>query len=214
MIWDFDGTLADTFVAIRIAVDRALAAHGLPPADEATLRSSIGLSLPRVFERLVGAEVAADGRLVEGLVAAYRREFVQAGVEHAALFPGVDELLADLEEAGVPSAIATSKGRMTIELMLDRLGIARRFACVVSDDDVRNPKPDPEMVVTACAACGRRPADAVVVGDTPFDIEMGRAAGAATIGVTWGNTPRAELAAARPTHLVDEVAELRPLLPP
>lgn len=210
VIWDFDGTLADTFAAIRVAVDRALALHGLPPADEATLRSSIGLSLPRIFERLVGTE--ADERLIDTLAAAYRREFVTAGPEHTTLFPGIAALLAEFDEAGVTSAIATSKGRAGVVLMLDRLDIAGRFATVVSDDDVQNKKPHPEMVLTACAGSGRHPADAVVVGDTAFDIAMGRAAGASSIGVTWGNTPRAALAGARPTHLVDDVEGLASLL--
>ncbi|HEX5365843.1 MAG TPA: HAD family hydrolase [Acidimicrobiales bacterium] len=210
MIWDFDGTIADTFAAIRVASERALAVHGLPPADEATLRSSVGLSLPRIFARLVGTE--GGDRLIDALTATYRREFVTAGPQHTSLFPGIEALLAELGDAAVTSVVATSKGRAGVVMMLDRLEIAGHFAGVISDDDVQNKKPHPEMVLTACARDGRLPKDAVVVGDTEFDIEMGRAAGASTIGVTWGNKARADLAGARPTHLVDDVEELASLL--
>jgi phosphoglycolate phosphatase len=204
-VWDFDGTLADTFAAIRAAADRALAGHGLPAADVTLLRSLVGRNLSHIFDRLTGGD---DARLVAALTEAYYREFAETGPAHTTLFPGIDDLLEELGRHDVASAIATSKSRVGVALMLERLGVAGLFDPVISDDDVVEKKPLPEMVFRACEHHGVEPDDAVVIGDTIFDVEMGHAAGAATIAVTWGNHDRELLRQARPTHLVDDVRQL------
>jgi phosphoglycolate phosphatase len=214
VVWDFDGTLADTFAAIRLAADEALAGQGLPSVDDAELRGVIGLSLPVVVGRLATAAVGGEAGpgLVATLETAYRSAFAAHSRDHMSLFPGIAELLDELTGAGVPLAIATSKSQRGVRLALERLGIALHFGVVVADDDVRHGKPHPEMVLAACTSCRVRPEEAVVVGDTTFDVEMGQRAGASTIAVTWGNQARAQLAPSNPTHLVATVAELHSLL--
>jgi phosphoglycolate phosphatase len=211
LVWDFDGTLADTFAAIRASATAALDAHGLGPLDEAALRASVGLALSEVLARLVPG---ADPALVTSLVAAYREAFPAAGAASARLFPGVAALLAELGDRGVTSAVATGRHRVSTEQLLDRFGIADRFATVHCESDLApgRGKPQPDLVLRACAATGRDPADTVVLGDSPLDVAMGRAAGARTIAVTWGNASRPALAAAGPTHTVDDLAALRAVL--
>ena len=213
VVWGFAGTVVDSYGAIRQAADRALANHGLPRADEVILRSSIGLSLDRIFGRLV-YHLPPDAALIASLVAAYRDAYRTAAPQRARLVPGIDALLADLDEHGIVSALASSEPRSGLELLLDRLDIAGRFAAVVCDEDVsrHHRTPHPEVVLRACRALGHEPADAVVIGDTVFDVEMGHGAGTATIGVTWGNQSRRDLAEGSPTHLVDDVDELGSLL--
>lgn len=223
LVWDFDGTLADSFDAIKAAANEALVGCGHPPADEATLRASIGLSLPTVFTRLlaraargsnvdIDIDIHIDPTTLADLLDAYRSAFARTGPEYTRLFPGVRDLLDDLRDAGVTSAIATSKTHRGVKILLEGLGLGGCFATIVGDDDVTHKKPYPEMVLAACAAHARRTCDALVIGDTEFDIEMGQRAGAATCGVTWGNQSREQLAARQPTYLATTVTELRSVL--
>jgi phosphoglycolate phosphatase len=217
LVWGFDGTVVDSYPAIRAAVDAALAQHGLQPAGpqwvtEAILRSLVGLSLDRIFGRLV-YHLDPDPRLIESLVSAYREAFRAIGPAHTTLLPGIDTLLADLRANGAVSVVASSDGSGA-GLLLDRFGIAEHFAGVVSDDDVarNHRKPDSGLVLSACAAHGYEPTDAVVIGDSVFDVEMGQAAGADTVWVTWGNQTRGDLLERTPTHLAEDVDELGSLL--
>jgi phosphoglycolate phosphatase len=217
LVWGFDGTVVDSYPAIRAAVDAALEQHGLQPAGpqwvtEAILRSLVGLSLDRIFGRLV-YHLDPDPRLIESLVAAYREAFRAAGPAHATLLPGIDALLADLRANGAVSVVASSDGSGA-DVLLDRFGIAEYFAGVVSDADVarNHRKPDSGLVLSACAAHGYEPTDAVVIGDSVFDVEMGQAAGADTVWVTWGNQTRGDLLERTPTHLAEDVDELGSLL--
>jgi phosphoglycolate phosphatase len=217
LVWGFDGTVVDSYPAIRAAVDAALDEHGLQPAGpqwvtEAILRSLVGLSLDRIFGRLV-YHLDPQPRLIESLVAAYREAFRAVGPARATLLPGIDSLLADLRAQGAVSVVASSDGSGA-DLLLDRFGIAEHFAGVVSDDDVarHHRKPDSGLVLSACAAHGYEPADAVVIGDSVFDVEMGQAAGADTVWVTWGNQTRGDLLERTPTYLAEDVDELGTLL--
>lgn len=214
LVWDFDGTLADTFAGIHLCMNDTLTRHGREPVSESDLRPLIGLNLRRVFARLLGDDNLAsdEPELMQTMVDSYRALNNKISPDHATLYPGIADLLADLEKRRVPSAIATSKGRIGVLRTLDRLGILDRFFIVISDDDVERKKPDPEMVFKACEAGGHMPAEALVVGDSVFDMEMGRRAGAQTCGVTWGNQTRDQLATQQPTHVVDTVDELAMLL--
>jgi phosphoglycolate phosphatase-like HAD superfamily hydrolase len=212
LVWDFDGTLADTFVAIRMAADATLVAHGRPPCDPDALRDTVGLTLAEAITRLAGPDL--EPPLLASMIDADRAEFSVAGPTHATLFPGVAELLVDLAGQGRMCAVATSRRRVSTEDLLTRFGIAGRFASVHCESDLEpgRGKPNPDLVLAACAAAGWDPADAVVIGDAAVDIGMGRAAGATTVAVTWGHGRRQALVAAGPTHVVDDLDGLRRLL--
>ncbi len=103
------------------------------------------------------------------------------------LLPGVAEALAALRARGLRLAIATTDRRWRAEAQMDALGTAIHFGAIVGIEDVANGKPAPDMVQVACERLGCRPQEAAVVGDSPTDLLMGRAAGAAAcIGVTTG----------------------------
>lgn len=217
LVWGFDGTVVDTFDAIRDAVDAALGAHGLRPVGspwvtEVILRSLVGLSLDRVFGRLV-SDTPPDPETLASLVESYDVAFRSMAPDRATLSPGVASLLAELDREGVVSVIASSDGNGA-ELLLERFGIRKYFSAVISDADVERHqrKPDAGMVLRACAMHGVAPHDAVVIGDSVFDVDMGQAAGADTIWVTWGNQSRGDLAERQPTHLVQDAHELRNVL--
>jgi phosphoglycolate phosphatase len=209
IIFDKDGTLVD-LMGIQLELGRsrfeAMAATVGPEAAQAW-QQAVGADLERGW-------VDPDGPLCtapcheEVLVAAaalYRlghgwhkaRALAQAVYDRAdemtrppygaRLFPGVAELLADLRACGLKLAIATNDRRWRTEATLDALGISRHFDACIGAEDVSRGKPAPDMVLAACERLGHRPAEVIVVGDSPADLEMGRAAGvAACIGVTTG----------------------------
>ena len=205
VIWDFDGTIADTHGVIVHAFEAAFARHGLDDFDAEAARGSIGLPLAQAFEVLLGP-LTPERRA--RLVADYRAAFDVFAPTEATMFAGMGDLLAALARDGVTQAITTSRGRASLEPMLARFGIAERFAAVITDGDVTHPKPHPAMVHEVVSLTGSNVERAMVIGDTGFDIEMGRRAGARTCGVTWGNQTRADLAAQGVDHIVDTVEDL------
>jgi phosphoglycolate phosphatase len=206
IVFDFDGTLADTFAGIERCVNLALHCFGLPEVDRQVLRPAIGLSLDMVFRAVIDAEVP-DGRIAE-LVDAYRQRYPTEAPGLTTLFPGVLALLAALTRQGPAPAIATSKAISNIVPILRALVIDGYFGVVCGDDLVRHGKPHPDMLYYIAERTKIPTERMLVVGDTRFDIEMGTAAGAATCAVTWGNHSREQLATAHPTYLVDTMPEL------
>jgi phosphoglycolate phosphatase-like HAD superfamily hydrolase len=211
LVWDFDGTLADTYAAIQRSTDAALTAHGRPPCDPALLRTTVGLTLAEALALVVGDD---DPTLIGSLVAVYRETFTTDGPALCSLYPGIADLLAELAGRGAACAVATSRRRVSTEDLLARFGVADRFVTVHCESDLGpgRGKPCPDLVLSACTAAGVDPGDAVVIGDAPVDIGMGRAAGATTIAVAWGHGDPGALLAAGPDHVVGDLAELRAIL--
>lgn len=208
-MWDFDGTIADTFAAIRHAVDDALGQRDLAPGDPVVLRRAVGLPLDAVFAAVTGV---VDPLVLEDLAVRYRRAFTARLAQEVRLFDGMDDALEGAAALGVPMAIATSKGGPSITAAVGHLGIADRFAAIVGADDVAEPKPSPQMLEVVGRRLGVAPAAMVMIGDAVYDVEMGRRAGATTVAVTWGNQDRPDLEEAGPDACVDDVASLAALL--
>jgi phosphoglycolate phosphatase len=199
-IFDFDGTLVRSDDCITRSLEAALHERSLP-CDVASARGLIGLPLDRIVRELAGE--ALDGDAVDAVVQAYRGHYAAFEPELVACYPDVEDTLAALHAEGVTLAIATSKTTRGASAALERLGLARLFAHVVGNDRVTRGKPDPEMVRTILDLAGRTPDDALVIGDTTFDVEMATAAGVASCAVSYGNHPAERLAEARPTYVVD-----------
>lgn len=206
VIFDVDGTLVDSRKVILAAQAAAFSAHGLPiPSREESL-AVVGLSLPDLFRTLVGE----DGP-IESLAEAYKAAFfaLRADPRNAEpLFPGLGELLDALARRDdALLGIATGKSRRGVAHLLERHGWESRFATIQTAHDAPS-KPHPAMIEQALAAVGAEPEEAVIVGDSSFDMLMGRAAGIATIGVSWGFQPVAALRAAGASLIVDDAADL------
>jgi HAD superfamily hydrolase (TIGR01509 family) len=210
IVFDFDGTLADTFAGIERCVNLTLQHFGLPGVDRQVLRPTIGLSLEVVFRTVIDA--ALPNSTITDMVVAYRRRYPQEAPALTTLFPGIPALLEAATAQGRTLAIATSKASSNILPMLRALAIDGLFEVVCSDDLVERRKPYPDMVHFIAERTGVAPRRMLVVGDTRYDIEMGAAAGAGTCAVSWGNHSREELLAVGPTYLVDTVPGLADVL--
>ncbi len=207
-IFDCDGTLVDSQHNIITSMRLGFAAEGLTPPDDDSIRRIVGLSLPEAMAQLVpDLPVAKRMRLVE----AYKEGFFvarQQSDHHEPLFDGAMQALATLEEQGWLLGVATGKTRRGLDAVLERHGLNGRFVTLQTADRCRS-KPDPHMVEQALAeAGGLRPQQAVMIGDTSFDMLMARAAGVAGIGVSWGYHPVAELRASGAVAVIDGFAAL------
>lgn len=187
VIFDVDGTLCDSQDLIVAAMAGAFAAEGLPCPDHGAVLAIVGLSLPVAMARLVPDQpVEAQARLVE----AYKATFMaERSRKLAPLYDGIGALIAGL--SATPDTllgIATGKSRRGLNLLLQGHALDGVFVTQQVADDHPS-KPHPSMLLSAMAETGVAPDQTVMIGDTTFDIEMGRAAGIATIGVSWGYHP-------------------------
>lgn len=194
IVFDVDGTLVDSQHLICAAMGQGFAAAGLPaPAREAIL-SIVGLSLPLAVARLA-PEAAPDAH--ERITDGYRAAFMAARqMAHAPLYDGAADCLDRL--AGRDDwllAIATGKSRRGLVALVEAHGLQGRFVSMQTADDHPS-KPHPSMLERIMAETGIGPGDAVMIGDTAFDMEMARAAGMAGFGVGWGYHPVPALHAA------------------
>ncbi len=203
VIFDFDGTLADTSECIVKTAQRTMERLGLPMRSEWEIKQTIGLPLEECFRRLVG-ENRTDN-LIERCTDYYREEFFTLQEQTIRLFPGVKGWLQRLKDEGVKIAIATSRGGKSLGMLCDQLGIGDFITMRMSSDLVTEKKPAPEMVERILTELKFSPDETLVVGDTVYDIEMGQRAGCDTCGVTWGNQSEDELKTLNPTMIISEI---------
>ncbi|MCE1228194.1 MAG: HAD family hydrolase [Firmicutes bacterium] len=210
IVWDFDGTLADSRALIVAGMEHALGTLGLsnlPGIREEWLKY-VGLpveeGLKRTFEPL---------NLDPDQVLKAYRSFDWPGHEHLLVpFPGMDALVKELHGLGMPMAIASSKRGLPLKRQVEAFGWTACFDPFVTPDEVTHGKPHPESLRLCLKAHGLEPSQAVMVGDTPFDLEMANRAGVPGIAVGHGFYDREALEVFRPVAYAPDVPALREIL--
>ena len=181
-------------------------AAGLPVADEEACAATIGLTAKAGFQKLFPD---LPDEMLEELVVQYRARFDELIVKMPPTrFPGVDEVLGILREMGIERTIATSRNRKSLYEFLDGWGMTDVFSYILTGDDTKLLKPDPEPVRKTLRDLSYAPEEALVIGDMPVDIAMGKGAGAFTVGVTYGNSSREDLLKAGADFVIDDIREL------
>lgn len=204
LIFDLDGALVDSEAAICETFNHVLAQKRLPLADTAVVSRMIGQPLREMYATCLPHATEEE---IEELFTIYARAYGAFSRQHTRLLPGANELLSLLSPSKTIS-LATTKARAVATDVLTDVGLYPYFDLVLGVDDVTFPKPHPEIVLKALATFEVEPHRAVMIGDTTFDIDAGRAAGVQTIGVLTGTHSREELERSRPTHIVDSLHEL------
>lgn len=207
-MFDMDGTLIDTYGLIAEHMASAFALAGLAAPAQADVRRIIGLSLPVAIGQLAATE---DAVLIDGLVTSYKQNYRNALARETGreeFYPGAREAVERLHgAAGNLLGIATGKGLTGVNRILAQHAIADRFVTLQTPD--HNPsKPHPGMLLRAMSETGAAPHEVVMVGDTSFDMELARAAGAWAIGVGWGYHERQDLIGAGAHIIIDSFAEI------
>lgn len=206
VVFDVDGTLVDSQGLILAAMDSALAGAGLAPMPRAKVLSIVGLSLPvAVAQLLPGAPEGVQQLVVEGYKSAYA---AARAAQAAPLYDGVGDCLDRLARRDdLLLAVATGKSRRGLDAVIAAHGWQGRFISLQTAD-AHPSKPHPSMLQAAMADAGVDAGDALMIGDTSFDMQMARNAGMAGFGVSWGYHPRAELMQAGAARIFDDYASL------
>ncbi len=203
IILDFDGTLADTAAVIIKTMQATIRELGLPCRSDEQCAAMIGLRLIEIPPVLF-PECSIDGELY---ASTYRWLFHEFDTEGAVvLYPNVVETLSTLKSQEIILTIASSRSHASLAGYVESLGLSSLISHILGADDVNKGKPDPEPVNRTLERFRLRPEEAIVVGDTSFDIHMGRNAGTKTCGVTYGNGSRESLVGA--DWLIDDFSQL------
>lgn len=200
VLFDFDGTIVDTteliYQSIRLATGKVL---GREPSRE-VLMANVGQPLPRQMELL-------DPEKAEELLEAYRLRNDELHEGLIREFPNVQTSLARLREAGVALAVVTSKRRVSVEMALNSFpGLRNVVDVFVTMEDTTEHKPCPDPLLKGLELLGNIPPErAAYVGDAPFDVAAARAAGVASVAVSWGAFTEEALRAAGPDFLFEDL---------
>ena len=204
IVFDWDGTLADSTAIIADAIRAACADVGAEVPDRIAARYVIGLGLSDALRHV--APTLAPGRHSE-LSARFRHHYLARDAE-IPLFEGARELLDDLDRAGYYLAVATGKTRIGLDRSLIHTRLTRRFHVPRCADEGR-PKPHPDMLLHVLATTGVAAGDALMIGDTTHDLDLACNAGTHALAVTYGAHEKEGLASRNPLGTVHSIAELR-----
>ncbi len=206
VLFDFDGTLADSYPAITATVNHVRAGCGLPPLEESIVRRHVGRGPANLLSHTLGREsTPAD-------VAAYLAYHPAVLRSGTSLMPGAADVLRTLHDQGVPLALCSNKPIAFSRELLSLLGVAGHFAVVLGPEDVPRPKPAPDMLNTALQRLGVSKEEALYIGDMTVDVETARAAGIAVWVVPTGSDDVNTLVRSQPDRLLRDMRELAGLL--
>ena len=209
IIFDFDGTLADTRQLIVETMQQTIQALGLPTCTDEQCTSMIGLPLKQAFTELIPMSDEMGDRCVD----TYRQIFNENNASYVIpTFPHVIDTLYRLSAEGYILTIASSRSRKSLLDFVHTMHLEEIFSYILGADDVILSKPHPEPVLRTLEAFDCSPEEALVVGDMKYDIEMGRRAGTRTCGVTYGNGSPQDLREAGADFIVNNFEEILTLI--
>lgn len=192
VIFDLDGTLADTLDDLAASMNHALARFGLPGHDRSAYRQFVGQGADVLAQRAAGfghEDIVAD------LLAHFKQHYAEHCFDRTALYPGIADLLDGLTERGVRLAVLSNKPHPGTVQMVERLLGRWHFDAVVGQQDDLPRKPDPASARRVAGMIDVAEAHCLFVGDSSTDMQTARSAGMTAIGALWGFRDRAELEA-------------------
>ena len=204
IVFDWDGTLMDSEAKIVACLRAALNDIDLPDQPDEQLKNVIGLGLKEALQRLhpQGTDIEH-----QQLTDRYRYHFLESSTVPSPLFSGVEELLQNLYQQGYFLAVATGKGRIGLDKVLDESGMGYYFHYTRCADETRS-KPHPQMLEEIIDYCGIEPGETIMIGDTEYDLQMANHAGTHALGVSYGVHNKERLLACNPLDCVDNIDAL------
>ncbi|MGM0767232.1 MAG: HAD family hydrolase [Pseudomonadota bacterium] len=208
VIFDWDGTLVDSVEHIADSLHQAATDLGFPAREREAYRDIIGLGMVEALEKLYpGISCEEMSAIREG----YGRYFFAKVTTPQNVFAGMAEVVTDIRSGGRSCSVATGKSRKGLEGALVSSGLGSHFEITRCADETRS-KPHPAMLQEILSFYGIEPAEAVMIGDTRYDLEMAQRIGMPSIGVEWGVHKRDVLGHYAPHAIVDSVQDLRDVL--
>ena len=207
IIFDLDGTSLNTIADLAQSTNHALQTLGYPAHPESAYHFMVGNGINKLFERAL-----PEGEKTEENVLRVRREFIPYYDVHNAdksrPYPGIPELLDQLQEKGMQLAVASNKYQSATTKLIAHYFPTIRFTAVFGQREGVNVKPDPTIVHDILDIAKVSKEEVLYVGDSGVDMQTAANAGVTACGVTWGFRPRAELETFHPDHIVDAANEI------
>lgn len=211
VLFDLDGTLADTAPDLAAALNHVRRLDGLPEVDVAVLRPHTSSGARGLIQ--AGYGFGPEHADFERIRQAFLDHYAAHLAEHSRLFDGIEALLDALEARGVPWGVVTNKSMRFTPAVLQGLALADRAAVVIGGDTTPHSKPHPEPLLEACRRLSVAPAAGIYVGDDLRDVQAARAAGMPSVATAWGYLGTGEPPEAwGADHLIDHPLDLLPLL--
>jgi len=188
VLFDLDGTLLDTAPDFMVVLMAMAAQHKAPEPLLSTIYSTVSSGARALVEACFGLQPDQDGfqPLLDELLQRYDQQIVSS---EAALYPGLEDVLTDLEARGIPWGVVTNKPERFSVPLMHSLGLQKRCAVLICPDHVAQTKPDPEGLLLAAQRVNCDPARSIYVGDHPRDITAGLLAGMHTVAAAYGYLP-------------------------
>lgn len=202
VIFDFDGTLADTNTGIVQTYQATFRHMGLPEHSAAEISATIGLPLRDIIAQL---QPSLDSGQLDYACKYYRDVFNSIALPSISLFPGVLQTLKSLKDKGAKLAVASSRGGESLRFLISHLGLDGLFDMICCEESVSHPKPAPDMVLLILRELGMSAEDTLMVGDTTFDLQMGASANCHTLGVCCGNHSAEQLQSVSPDAIRESI---------
>lgn len=189
IIFDLDGTLVDSSVDIANAINYAIEPYGIKPITVKETINLIGEGITRLMEKLIKSHESEVRSNIDKdvLIDRFLEHYSAHLVDNTTVYPGVEETLEQLNS--YKKAVISNKREVLSVKTLDNLGLLKYFDLVAGSDTTSEKKPSPQPILYVLSKLNITPREAVIVGDSNFDIEAGRAAGIKTIAVTYGYRP-------------------------
>ena len=207
LIFDLDGTLVNSRLDVANAILHALVQLGRDPIPHEEIYRFVGQGIQRSIEQILGGQ---SSDLVDRAIKLYREHYGQHLLDHTVLYPHVEDTLNAFRHK--KKAVISNKRQEPSEAILTGLGISHHFNMVVGGDRVKKKKPAPEAVFRIMDHLAVSPEEAIIIGDSPEDVQAGRAAGLITCSVSYGFHPPERLLAEKPDHLIDNIKQLHALI--
>ena len=207
VIFDLDGTLLNTIADLAQSTNHALAALGYPTHEEKEYNFMVGNGINKLFERALPEESRTEENVLR-----VRKEFVpyydQHNADKSRPYPGITELLDELQAKGLQLAVASNKYQAATEKLIAHYFPNIRFTAVFGQREGVNVKPDPTVVHDILQIAQLSTKDVLYVGDSGVDMQTANNAEVTSCGVTWGFRPRTELETFHPDYIVDKAEEI------
>ncbi|MDR2874660.1 MAG: HAD-IA family hydrolase [Methylobacillus sp.] len=184
VLFDLDGTLADTAPDLGLALNMQRARHGLPPLPQEIIRPHASHGSRGLLG--IGFKLAPEDAAFPAMRNEYLALYDQVFTHAPCLFPGMDEVLKALHAAGMQWGVVTNKPARFTDRLMQALGLAETAACIISGDSTARAKPHPDGLLLACELANCAPQSCIYIGDAERDIIAGNAAGMRTVVARWG----------------------------
>ena len=206
IIFDFDGTLADSKKCSILATQAAFKACNLPIPEDAVIAHYMGIPIEQSFKEMAQCDLTEQA--LGELLTTFRSYYKQFENDTLQLFPGMMEVLEQLQKRNVKCFVVSSKKTDVLKRNLATLQIESFFQDCIGSDQVQHYKPHPEGIEILLERFRLEAKDCLMVGDAIFDIEMGQRAGCQTCAVTWGSHSKEMLQSEQPDFVVEQVEDL------